>query len=62
MMDRKIKMAGRGSIFIPVPFQIKAMKIKPKAARKVMGSAFFHMVNGLDSFSSFSSCKNLTIN
>ena len=59
MMDRKIKMAGRGSIFIPVPCQMKAMKIKPNAARKVMGSAFFHMVNGLDAISSFASCKNL---
>ena len=59
MMDRKIKTAGSGSIFIPVPFQIKAMKIKPNAARKVMGSAFFHNVKGLVAISSFASCKYL---
>ena len=59
MMDRKMKMAGSGSIFNPVPFQIKAMKIKPTAARNVMGSAFFHKVKGLAAISSFASCKNL---
>ena len=59
MMDRKMKTAGSGSIFIPVPFQMKAMKINPNAARKVMGSAFFHMVKGLAAISSFASCKNL---